>query len=432
MATIERVAPARREADVGGVEHRRVERDALQRARMPIAGGLHDEQAERGGVHDGGEVVGPPLDRDVVTAGADALELEQDDVARAELRPVLGQEVRGGADGVGGVDRAGDLILRQSRHPRRDAPHVGVGADALDAERVVVAVKDPEDRGAVIALANAIHGIAARQPAAPEQILVGEPPLALDVDDLHAVTLAAAARPRIARVDAVRCGVEIALLGRQIRRARRRPRERCAPRLGAGVRRSIRRWLHVRARDVPVLQEPRPDLGETRLRRRHHEELVQLRHAPGRPPALRRLRRARRCDEERRQRSAETRHHGGDSRAIDTGPGGHDELAANLLSRRWRRRRRLLPRWSAFRRLLLRRRCPRRRAPWRPVPRRRRLRGGRRPPRRCRPAGRYRSARDLPSRPWPLRHSRRPPRARLTTLDPTPRVARDTSTTRSA
>src|SRR5204863_518270 len=150
------------------------------------------------------------------------------------------------------------------------------------------------------ALANAIHGIAARQPAASEQILVGEPPLALDVDDLHAVTLAAAARPRVARVDAVRCGVEIALLGRQIRRARRRPRERCAPRLGAGARRSIRRRLHVRARDVPARPEAAPDLRAT------------------------------------------------------------------------------------------------------------------------------------PSRPWPLRHSRRPPRARLTTLDPPPRVARDTSTTRSA
>src|SRR5439155_21587420 len=113
----------------------------------------------------------------------------------------------------------------------------------------------PGEAGAVIAVATATNGIAARQSAALEQILLSEPPLALDVDDLHAVTLAAAARPRVARVDAVRCGVEIALLGRKIRRARRRPRERCAPRLGAGVRRSIRRWLHVLARDVPVLQE---------------------------------------------------------------------------------------------------------------------------------------------------------------------------------
>jgi hypothetical protein len=125
-------------------------------------------------------VVGPPLDGDEALLPAPPrprprpVQLHQDHIPRRAL-------LRREHDGPGAARSSED------RHGR----HGGRGRDARDAEVVAVAADDPDDRGAVVAPVARARGLAADHAALVLlEVLVGEAPRALDVDDPDARAVA--------------------------------------------------------------------------------------------------------------------------------------------------------------------------------------------------------------------------------------------------
>ncbi len=257
---VERVAPAGRKAARAGVVERVVE---VLRA---VAGGLDHDDPAPDRVADRREIVRPPLDRDVAALVAARLEVEPRSGAMdLQQHDVAGAQVVGG-----GADRAGG---RQGREGH--GADVGVRRDADDAPAVVVAADLAEHGGAVV---GARRVRPRDHPALVHaQVLVGEAPAPLEVDDPHPGAAAAAEAPGVAGVDAHRRRVEIALPGDEAGRHRRDRRGARlhvvdAERVGVGVglvdhHRGLARRLDVGGLDEVVLDQLVRDRVEALLGR---------------------------------------------------------------------------------------------------------------------------------------------------------------------
>jgi hypothetical protein len=183
-----------------------------------VAGRRHDDDAERGGVLDGGEVVGPVVDGQVAEgvggvrrrARPRAHHLQQHDVARAE-------QVGGALDRARAAPAALGLV--------GDGADRRVRADAAHPAAVVAGHEHAEHVGAVVAALDVVLGAAVRERGARE-ILVGEAPGAFDVDDADSLPAPSWPRPCGRRADAVRRIVQVSLVGAQVVARRRRLGER--------------------------------------------------------------------------------------------------------------------------------------------------------------------------------------------------------------
>ena len=185
----------------GGRALRDVEVDAV--GVVAVAGRLDDHRADprvrRGD---------PGDEADRVEVGelrlggqAGPLDLQQHDVTGAHHRPDRGE----------GVDDVVALLLevrgdQDAVQPRRDADHAdGVVHPGDDAQRGVAVV-------AWEAVAPVAVGVAQQRDAQRVEVLMGPPPRLLDVDELHALTAAAAEPPRADRVHAVGRGRQVPLV----------------------------------------------------------------------------------------------------------------------------------------------------------------------------------------------------------------------------
>ena len=97
-----------------------------------------------------------------------------------------------------------------------DRAHGGLGADAVDPSLVVDAEQHPEHVGPVIAAGHVALRAPADERAAAAEVLMGEAPVALDVDQSHAAAGAAGPLPRGAGADAVGRRAEVALAAAQV------------------------------------------------------------------------------------------------------------------------------------------------------------------------------------------------------------------------
>ena len=209
------VGPAERVGPSGGESGGRGLINGIVQVFGTIAGRFDHDDAAVHGIANRGEIIGPPLDRNIAAligtigkgvAGTGTMKLDQDDVARAQPRRSR-------------VDRA----CRSRPAEDRDRADHCVGRDALYAKAVVVPAELAQHGGAMVAPADVGgHGTADDAALIDVQILVGEAPCPLHIDNADRRTAPARLRPCPARLDAAGCRIEVQLTRRKIGTGRRR------------------------------------------------------------------------------------------------------------------------------------------------------------------------------------------------------------------